>query len=187
MKCRFCDRFCKNDNSLRNHERLCKTNPNHQLSSMQKALAASRKRKSCQYCDKPVATHSVDKHERSCKKNPATWTKECPVCSKKHGKEGITCSHSCSNTYFRSGINNPNWKNESYRSTCWVHHEKKCIVCDEEKIVAVHHVNENREDNRPENLVPLCPTHHQYVHSRYRDEVQPLIDEYLKQFLLRFA
>lgn len=29
--CRYCGRICKNDNSLRNHERLCKENPNRQI------------------------------------------------------------------------------------------------------------------------------------------------------------
>lgn len=28
MKCKFCGKECKNENSLRNHERLCKLNPN---------------------------------------------------------------------------------------------------------------------------------------------------------------
>lgn len=28
FSCRFCTKLCKNDNSLRNHERLCKQNPN---------------------------------------------------------------------------------------------------------------------------------------------------------------
>ena len=31
--CKFCGRLCKNPNSLRNHERLCKENPEHQESS----------------------------------------------------------------------------------------------------------------------------------------------------------
>lgn len=31
MKCKFCDKFCKNDNSLRNHQRLCKSNPDGQI------------------------------------------------------------------------------------------------------------------------------------------------------------
>ena len=30
--CKFCSKECKNDNSLRNHERLCKENPNRQES-----------------------------------------------------------------------------------------------------------------------------------------------------------
>lgn len=31
LKCRYCGRECKNENSLRNHERLCKQNPNRQI------------------------------------------------------------------------------------------------------------------------------------------------------------
>lgn len=31
MICVYCNRVCKNHNSHRNHERLCKSNPNHQL------------------------------------------------------------------------------------------------------------------------------------------------------------
>ena len=31
--CQFCGKECKNPNSLRNHERLCKANPNHQVTS----------------------------------------------------------------------------------------------------------------------------------------------------------
>jgi len=31
MECRYCEKICKNDNSLRNHERLCKLNPSRQI------------------------------------------------------------------------------------------------------------------------------------------------------------
>jgi hypothetical protein len=31
MNCRFCEKICKNDNSLRNHERLCHKNPDRQI------------------------------------------------------------------------------------------------------------------------------------------------------------
>lgn len=34
MKCRYCGKDCKNDNSLRNHERLCPLNPNKQASNL---------------------------------------------------------------------------------------------------------------------------------------------------------
>lgn len=33
LDCQFCGKFCKNKNSLCNHERLCKLNPNRQISS----------------------------------------------------------------------------------------------------------------------------------------------------------
>lgn len=61
------------------------------------------------------------------------------------------------------------------------------MVCDEDKIVAVHHLNEDHTDNRIENLIPMCPTHHQYMHSRYKSEIQHIVDEYVKQFKLSMA
>lgn len=148
---------------------------------MSNLAKANNTKKCCNFCSKEYTLANINKHEKACGKNP-TNMKECPVCKTMHSKKGVTCSYSCSNTHFRSGKDNPNWKEDRYNTTCWLHHGKKCLVCGEEKIVAVHHVNENHDDNRPENLVPLCPTHHQYVHSRYRDEVQPIIDAYVKSF-----
>jgi len=124
-------------------------------------------------------------------------TKVCPVCDvefetqKGIKKEKITCSHSCSNTYFRSGTDNPNWRNDKsktrssvYRTTCFRFHKKKCVVCGENKIVAVHHYDENHTNNNCENLIPLCPTHHQYVHSKYKEEVIGIVNNYRDNFIL---
>ena len=134
---------------------------------------------SCQKCNKEVGSNNFKRHEMICE-----GTKDCPVCGKSYVGKSATCGYSCSNKFFRTGEQNGNWKQDTYQTTCWLYHGKKCLVCDEEKIVSVHHVNENHTDNRPENLVPLCPTHHQYVHSRFKDEVQPIIDRYLEKFNL---
>ncbi len=107
--------------------------------------------------------------------------KICPICQNEFelkNKVQITCSHSCSNTYFAKKRNKPE-KYKSYKTICFYHFPKKCIVCDEEKIVEVHHMDENHKNNNPKNLIPLCPTHHQYWHSRYRD----LIREKVLQFI----
>lgn len=156
-------------------------------SSLDNLKLVNRTKRPCVFCGRKCTLSNINKHERKCESNPNAIKpirplKECPNCKKMHSKEGITCSYACSNSHFRSGENNPNWKNTSYRSTCFLHHEKKCIVCGEEKIVAVHHMDENRKNNNPSNLVPLCPTHHQYIHSRYRDEVLPIVEEYMKNF-----
>ena len=114
--------------------------------------------------------------------------KDCPICGTKFttGKdsprEKITCSYSCANSYFRSGVNNPNWKENSYRTTCFHFHKKECIVCGENKIVEVHHLDENNKNNSPNNLIPLCPTHHQYWHSRYKEEVEQIVIDYITEF-----
>lgn len=122
--------------------------------------------------------------------------KKCPICDiefetmKNHSREKITCSHSCSNSFFRSGNNNPNWKGEGrskfeneYRRICFEYHKKECVICGENKIVAVHHYDENHNNNSIDNLIPLCPTHHQYIHSRYKDEISSKVDEYRKKFI----
>jgi hypothetical protein len=117
--------------------------------------------------------------------------KECPVCKKLfktslgNRDEKTVCSKSCSNTYFRSGVNNPNYKNgcngdKEYRIICFSHHEKKCVICGFDYIVEVHHNDCNKQNNSPENLIPLCPNHHKMFHSRHKHLVSPLIEDYIK-------
>lgn len=65
---------------------------------------------------------------------------------------------------------------------CFHYHKKECIICGENKIVSVHHYDENHKNNNPENLVPLSPTHHQYVRSKYKNEVIDKIDEFVYSF-----
>jgi len=120
-----------------------------------------------------------------------TIEKICPVCTgvfktlKNHKDEKITCSRACANTYFRSGANNGNYNNEAYRNICFQYHEKECVICKEKLILCVHHMDGNHKNNDPENLVPMCPTHHQYFHSRYRQMVEPQILEYLRKWKLK--
>lgn len=140
---------------------------------------AMRRKISCAYCHKETTIGNVKKHEDSCYLNPVVM-KRCKVCDgiiKNYKTSKGTCSRACANTLFRSGEDNPNWKGK-YQSVCFSHHEKKCVVCGEDKIVAVHHYDHNHENNDPTNLIPLCPTHHAYVHSRYANEVLPIIEKY---------
>lgn len=104
-----------------------------------------------------------------------TVTKTCPICGNPfetklgHPREKQTCGYACSNTYFRSGPDNGNWSEESehytsYRKTCFHYYEEACLVCGESEIVDVHHLDHDRSNNSPKNLIPLCPTHHMYIH-----------------------
>jgi hypothetical protein len=156
-----------------------------QEEKLAKARKAANVKIACKFCGVGQITGNIVRHERTCKKNTEyleSLKKNCPGCGKVFYKKTQTCSHACSNKYFRSGEDNGNWSGNSYRLICFQTHGKKCLICDEDKIVAAHHVNEDHTDNRPENIVPLCPTHHQYVHSRFRCEVQPIIDQYLQSF-----
>ena len=133
----------------------------------------------CQYCDKKLSKNNLLRHERACKNNPEN-IKSCPVCNTNFTGTSVTCSYSCSNTYFNKLRNVDD--RLTYRALCFRYHKKECIVCGENKIISVHHDDHNHLNDSPDNLIPLCPTHHQYIHSRYSEEVQPIIDKYLKEW-----
>lgn len=129
--------------------------------------------------------------------------KECPVCGdmfnvNNSGKdEKVTCSYACSNTHFRSGKNHANYRDISdynddelrtstfsrkYREICFENHKHECVVCGEKKILDIHHYDNNRKNNLPNNLIPICPTHHGYVHSKFKDEIIDFVDKYKIEF-----
>ena len=60
----------------------------------------------------------------------------------------------------------------SYREKAFKEYEHKCSVCgwcEDENILEVHHIDEDREHNDTENLIILCPTCHRKLTShRYK-------------------
>jgi len=114
--------------------------------------------------------------------------KICPVCKKEFStKDGgsaecATCSISCANTYFRSGENHYNYTGNNYRTKCFSKHKKKCIICKEKLAVDVHHLDEDNSNNDINNLIPLCPTHHRYWHSKYKSLIEQKVLNYIKEF-----
>ena len=97
-------------------------------------------------------------------------------------KEQYFCSRNCANSEGGKARSKKHHSDDvaHYCTVAWRHHEKRCVVCGEAKIVAVHHYNEVHSDNDPKNLIPLCPTHHQYMHSRYKQEIIGIVDNYIK-------
>lgn len=141
----------------------------------------------CRHCKRAFGTSNIKKHEKACN----DWVmKKCPGCgdefkARPHGKK-VTCSYSCANKHFRSGEDNPNFQGKGYRKICFTFHKKRCVICSEKHILTVHHFDEDHTNNDPRNLIPLCPTHHQYVHSRYTKMVMPQIKAYRKEFVMRY-
>jgi hypothetical protein len=109
--------------------------------------------------------------------------KICPVCGKSfsvlnYGKQvrKVTCSYSCSNTYFRSGKNAGNYidgKHTNGYGTISSFYTKHCIAlkcahCNIDDILDIHHADEDRSNNLITNLVLLCPNDHLRWH-RHKD------------------
>lgn len=125
----------------------------------------------------------------SCRKKDSYIEKICPICKNIYSgrkcdiNNNKTCSYSCSNKLFRTGVNNGNWKTESYRSTCFLSHKKECVICGEKNLVEVHHFDEDHSNNNIENLIPVCPTHHKYLHSKFKEKIIDAIIKYRNSFI----
>lgn len=112
---------------------------------------------------------------------------ECANCGKKiyttphklkQSKSGKKfCSQSCSNSY-----NNTMRKKESlntYRRIAFEQYEHKCKICGwnkDKRILEVHHIDENRKNNKINNLIILCPICHRYL-TLHLKTLEELINE----------
>ncbi|KKU70087.1 MAG: HNH endonuclease [Parcubacteria group bacterium GW2011_GWA2_47_21] len=92
--------------------------------------------------------------------------------SKKH-----FCSVLCSNIWHGKEFSrekHPNWKGGefSYKDALKRHDVlKQCVLCgkSDQRILAVHHVDRNRKNNKLENLMWLCHNCHFLVHHYKRE------------------
>jgi len=140
---------------------------------------------SCKYCNEKKAICGIKMHETSCYLNPSN-IKLCPVCKKpiKDYKHNVTCSSKCARNYYSEMYKEygKKDKNLTYTTICFENHKKECIICGENIIVAVHHYDHNPNNNKVENLIPLCPTHHMYMHSKHIYIIKECVDEYQNNF-----
>jgi hypothetical protein len=129
--------------------------------------------------------------------------KTCPVCGNNfkakigHSREKQTCSYACSNKFFRSGLNNGNYQSgnyilldgtnrqigNEYRKICFEYWEHICAIpkCGWDKIIDVHHIDYDHNNNNPKNLIPLCPNHHRLTEiNQYKNEINQVIYNLIK-------
>lgn len=144
--------------------------------------------------NKFILEHQVDISHFKTRTPVRFEDKICPVCNtpfvaeiRQGKKEQITCSTGCANTYFRSGNNHPNYVDgtSNYSTICFQHHGHQCAVCPESVIVEAHHLDGDRSNNTPANLVPLCPTHHRYWHSKHRYLILQKVLDYVNSFITK--
>lgn len=173
--CRHCEQefeFSRNTERA-NHSRHCDKNPNKQQSYAKVRISIKER-----------MDHTYGKTTK--------FSVTCSCCKKTFevkereklfpSKQQYFCSRKCANSVGGRAKADKYHTDETarYMTVAWRHHDRKCLVCGEENVVAVHHLNEVHSDNRPENLVPLCPTHHQYMHSRHKVLIRDQVDSYVR-------
>lgn len=156
-------------------------------------LLKAKEKIQCEYCNRFCGKTSITQHRLTCYLNPINL-KLCPICNKaiKDYKHSSTCSNKCKGIFFKDTYaktsraierNHPT----NYRLECFKDDLKKCIICDECLVVAVHHFDGNHENNSLENLIPLCPTHHVYCHSQHYHLIKERVERYISQKIERMT
>jgi len=199
----LCDYGCENAalHTLKNGKYCCHQSPNQCPAIRVKNSNATKKsnkfvvnaaniKVDCKWCNKTYSKSGIKSHEKACYLNPDNL-KICPVCGLaiKDYRYNATCSSKCARKHFDEkyktyGRNN-RW-DLTYRTICFDHHEKKCIICGEDIIVSVHHYDGDHKNDDPRNLVPMCPTHHNYMHSNHLYILKECVDEYVSEFKRKF-
>ena len=55
---------------------------------------------------------------------------------------------------------------------------EKCVICGFDKFVVLHHLDQNKRNNSQDNLIGLCPNHHQMLHTlKNKEDVFQLLRE----------
>lgn len=176
-KCKHCEEKFEfqTTSEKANHARWCDANPSPRETARMKEARRTR-------VDRELG------HE-------TTLTVTCEMCPREFSvtgrvkhiekKQKFYCSRACANSVggtSKARKHHPDTE-AHYRTVCRRYHMMRCIICDEENIVSIHHIDGNHDNNEPSNLVPLCPTHHQYCHSRFAYLIHDRIREYRQKFM----
>ncbi len=55
---------------------------------------------------------------------------------------------------------------------------KECVICGFNKIIDLHHIDLNKQNNDTKNLIGLCPNHHRMIHNlNFRNEIFQILKE----------
>jgi len=111
------------------------------------------------------------------------WKREkkaCPRCKRVLPLKGKGLCGGCYNSTYRleyqKALNNMKLYGLDYEVYKKI--TEKCIICEFDKFVVLHHLDQDRKNNSTSNLVGLCPNHHQMLHTmKYRHEVFQLLRE----------
>lgn len=75
-----------------------------------------------------------------------------------------SCAVSNNNKLFKTGSNHPNYKNAGsrYRNKALLHYDHICMDCgnDDYDVLEVHHIDQDRSNNKLDNLCVICANCH---------------------------
>ena len=182
LKCAWCGRAFQRRRS--DHEKSVRLGSTEFYcgKACSQAHHAVKNAKPCATCGKPVVLAGRSRGARYCspKCKPSQvrlLPKSCPQCGGEFQPKLSTqvyCGATCANTAHAirmRGTTNSNYRTGSESAYLYgrmrpliLERDKACVVCWAKKDLHCHHINEDRNDNAPENLVMLCAAHHMEHH-----------------------
>ena len=136
----------------------------------------------CKECGKEKEIHAFGKCYYCYRKNYKQPRVRCKACGelKEHHSRGM-CKNCVQKKYYYDQIKGFNIKKHHNISLgVWREVTKKCILCDFDKMIDLHHLDRNKENNSRDNLIGLCPNHHKMIHDmRFKNEIESQIKEKL--------
>lgn len=129
----------------------------------------------CKDCGVEKEIHALGKCYHCYKKNYKAPSMTCKKCgeAKEHHSHGM-CKNCANKLFYYENIKRFNVKKyHNISFELWQEITKKCILCDFDKIIDLHHLDCNTKNNSRDNLVGLCPNHHRLIHDmRFSNEVK---------------
>ncbi len=105
---------------------------------------------------------------------------QCKRCGREMPLHAKDFCRGCYNFVFRLGYNKV-WNQRKNYGLDWATYKKittNCVICGFDKVVDLHHLDQNKENNSETNLTGLCPNHHKMLHdSRYKKEILKTLKE----------
>ena len=174
--CKYC--LCQFDftrtTDKANHTKHCGENPNRKA-FYEKMLIVNRERFSREFGD--VKKFQVSCF--SCNKSFSVEERETLFPS----KQSYFCSRSCSNSIGGS-TKAQLFGYTDYRTIAYKTYKPICVACGVEDILDVHHIDENRNNNLPSNLIILCPNDHYRFHRNKDIRIASIIESHLEMWKL---
>lgn len=137
----------------------------------------------CAECGKKKQIHAFGKCYHCYKKNYKAPIITCKICgkTKEHHSRGM-CKNCVQKKFYYDSIRGFNVKkNHGISFELWKEVTKKCVICNFDKIVDLHHLDRNHKNTSKGNLVGLCPNHHKMIHDmRYENEIMSKIKSQIK-------
>ena len=139
----------------------------------------------CERCKRIMLVTQKRRHDAACVRRHSC--KQCGALS----KNANFCSQSCSASFNNSAkkIGFSAWRRKhaivatpTYADVCLQYWPAVCAICGWELCIEIHHIDRDRKNNDPQNLIPLCPNHHKLTQKRaFRAWIDVEVDELIKK------